>query len=370
MYDAPKKRPADNGGIIQAVIPAKGDEPFVLARKSVFCVSFLTCLICLGLIIAKAVSGGDDTAGEALPVFWEDEYIEGSLYIEPTVIPERPQVIKNTEIIPEYLEYYEINDDVVGWIEIPGTTLDNVVTQYRRFDENGMPTGSNAYYLEHDLYHNYYYDGIIFADWRLSVLEDPTPDNTILFGHNLNNGTKFAPVARYYPYYYNWPTPHINHYVANPVIRFDTLYERREYKVFAAIYAHTEDNRADIIHDVFNYHLVRKFPDKASFYGYITDVLDRSGFYNPDVDIEYGDEIITLSTCYYPLGEHIDSRIAVFARRVRDGESPEVDVSTAWLNPSPLLYDYYYTSQGGSWGGRNWDLSMVKGLEDWLAKQG
>ena len=45
----------------------------------------------------------------------------------------------------------------------------------------------------------------------------------------------------------------------------------------------------------------------------------------------------------------------MFARRVRDGESPEVDTSKAVINPDPLYFKYYYQVNGGEWKGRNWD---------------
>jgi sortase B len=162
----------------------------------------------------------------------------------------------------------------------------------------------------------------------------------------------------------------INYYRNHPVINFSTLYEDNTYKIFAVVFAHTENTGET---DVFDYHRWRDFPDEETFFTFITNVLDRSGFYT-DVDIEYGDEILTLSTCYYPLGLEFDSRVAVFARRLRDGESSEVNVDAAYMNPSPLYFDYYYSRYWGrrsnSWAGRNWDTSKVKGLDEWLAKRG
>ena len=67
-------------------------------------------------------------------------------------------------------------------------------------------------------------------------------------------------------------------------------------------------------------------------------------FYNPDVDLQYGDEVIVLSTCDFTTFAHVkDIRFVVFARRVREGESEEVDTSKYYVNPDPLFYDYYYS---------------------------
>ena len=87
--------------------------------------------------------------------------------------------------------------------------------------------------------------------------------------------------------------------------------------------------------------------------------MDRSVLWT-DVDLQYGDNILTLSTCYYPYTkEKADTRVAVFARKVREGESAEVDVSKAMRNPDPLLFAYEYRVKGGSWGGRKWDSSKL-----------
>ena len=92
--------------------------------------------------------------------------------------------------------------------------------------------------------------------------------------------------------------------------------------------------------------------------------MDRSVLWT-DVDLTYGDSILTLSTCYYPFGkENADTRCAVFARKVRPGESPEVDVSKAVVNNSPLKFTYQYQQEGGSWTGRTWDTSKLLSYTD------
>ena len=56
-----------------------------------------------------------------------------------------------------------------------------------------------------------------------------------------------------------------------------------------------------------------------------------------DVDIKYGDEFITLSTCS---NEFEPSRFVIMARKVREGEDPSVDVSKAYLNPNAKEPDW------------------------------
>ena len=55
------------------------------------------------------------------------------------------------------------------------------------------------------------------------------------------------------------------------------------------------------------------------------------------VDVQKGDQFMTLSTCS---NEFEPSRFIVIGRKVRDGESPEVDTSLAKLNPDAKAPDW------------------------------
>ena len=137
-----------------------------------------------------------------------------------------------------------------------------------------------------------------------------------------------------------------------PTITFNTLYRKSTYKIFAGMLVNTEEKDGE----VFYYLQGRKFKNKAAFDDYVAQILDRTTFYT-DVDLKYGDNLITLSTCILDYG--IDARWVIFGREVREGEDPTVDVSKAYENPDPLYFDYYYNVFGGSWGGRKWDADMI-----------
>ena len=55
------------------------------------------------------------------------------------------------------------------------------------------------------------------------------------------------------------------------------------------------------------------------------------------VDVRYGDEFLTLSTCS---NEFEPSRFVIFARKTRKGEDTEVDTSAAYLNPQAKEPDW------------------------------
>ena len=66
---------------------------------------------------------------------------------------------------------------------------------------------------------------------------------------------------------------------------------------------------------------------------------------NTGVDVLPSDELLTLSTCTY---EFKDARYVVVARKVRKGESADVDTSQASMNPNPLYPDVWYQLFGGT----------------------
>ncbi len=250
------------------------------------------------------------------------------------------------------LEYmYELNSDFVGWLTIEDTPIDMPILQ----------ATDNKFYLEHDFYGRYDYTkvGTSFVDWHVPITETSGPDNIVIYGHNIRTGVGMAKITNYYPARYG----SLDFYLTHPTFEYESIYGGEStYVVFAGMYVNTQTQHGD----VFNYYKFREFNSENTFYQYFEAVMDRSVFYNPNLDIEYGDEFMTLSTCYYPMGMNVDTRFVVFARKLREGESAKIDVSEAYINPSPLYFDYYYTVNGGSWQGRKWPKSLISGYSKWL----
>lgn len=92
----------------------------------------------------------------------------------------------------------EVNPDVLGWIYIPGTNISYPLLQGE----------DNQYYLNYTWDKQAYFVGSIFLECKNSA--DFSDYNTILYGHNLNNGTMFSQLHLYkdqeqwvqYPYVY------------------------------------------------------------------------------------------------------------------------------------------------------------------------
>lgn len=85
------------------------------------------------------------------------------------------------------IDWREQPDEVVAWIEIPGTHIDYPVVQAPQDDPN--------YYLSHDQYGNYDIYGVPFITAECeSGIESP---NVIICAHHMDDGSMFADVASY-----------------------------------------------------------------------------------------------------------------------------------------------------------------------------
>ena len=79
---------------------------------------------------------------------------------------------------------------------------------------------------------------------------------------------------------------------------------------------------------IFDYHNYIELDSKDKYNDFIDNIMLRTQIIT-DVDVQYGDEFLTLSTCS---NEFEPSRFVIFARRTRDGEDTAVDVSAAYVN--------------------------------------
>lgn len=76
-----------------------------------------------------------------------------------------------------------INEDIVGWIEIEGTSINYPILQ----------DNDNLYYLKYNYLKKYNSNGSIFT---LDI--NPFNDSeTLLYGHNMSNGTMFSILGKY-----------------------------------------------------------------------------------------------------------------------------------------------------------------------------
>ena len=319
--------------LIKGIIPWKGDTVGLVIRKLVFIAALIVFLATAIPLLADVLS------------MVKDEQVSkqlSQLYLDAE---DDSEVSENSkEILPSFKKLLEINPDTVGYLKIDGTIIDYPVVK----------TTDNDFYLTHDFYKNESRSGTVMMDYRNKVTKDGHSANMILYGHNMQVGTFFATLGEYWRTMYDqYPEGTKSFYKEHPVIRFDTLYERAEWKIFGfGIY-----NVAESRGEVFGYNLKYDFTSEDDFNDYIINIMDRSDIFT-DVDLKYGDDILTLSTCYWPYENSGNTvRLAIFARKIRDGESSNVNVDNVQVNTYVKRWQWVYDqiSGGYDWAQSNWD---------------
>lgn len=214
----------------------------------------------------------------------------------------------------------EINPETVGWVSIDGTNISLPVVQ--RTGKDG-----NEAYLKIAFDGSANKAGTIFLDRRNILNAHERSDNLILYGHNQKDKTMFGDLANY--------KKNLDYYSQHPVVLFSSNYRADYYKIFAYFVtpAQAAQTRDGVL---FDYHNRLNFKNEAQYNDFMDNVMLRTQIITP-VDVRYGDEFLTLSTCS---NEFYDSRFVVFARRVREGEDEQVDVSQAYLNPNAKEPDW------------------------------
>ncbi len=218
--------------------------------------------------------------------------------------------------LTKFASLWEMNEDIIGWLTIDGTQVNYPVVQ----------TDDNDYYLHKDFSKADNKHGIPFADCRVDISIPST--NIPIYSHNMKDGQMFGELINYQD---------LNYYKQHPVINFDSLYEEGKYKIVGMFIASTLPEHAPN----FEYHNFIQASSDEELMNFANDVLARSLIIT-GVDIQPGDQLITLSTCTYDFKE---ARFAIVARRVREGESETVDTSAAKINPNPVMPKAWYEAK-------------------------
>ena len=174
-----------------------------------------------------------------------------------------------TYININFNELMKVNSDVVAWIRIPDTVIDYPIVQGK----------DNQEYLHKNIYNKYLYAGTIFINSQNST--DFTDKNTIIYGHNMKDGSMFAT---------------LNNYISK-----ESYYKEHKY---VQIYTKTRKSTYCIV----GYQLVQDSCDRYTIYfndnqDYI-DLLDEisTNTIKKCEEIDINKNIITLSTCHGAAG--------------------------------------------------------------------
>ncbi len=180
--------------------------------------------------------------------------------------------------VVDFAALAQINPDVVAWLEGGDGIIDYPVVQ----------GADNDHYLTHLFSGEPNKLGSLFVDYR--VKGDFTDKNTVIYGHNMKDGSMFASLTGYQSQSY---------YDSKPVMRLYTPQGAYDIQLFAGILAGGDDA---FIH--------LSFQDDADFLAY-TDSLKAASTFQSDIAVGPQDRIITLSTCSYDFD---NARYALFGR--------------------------------------------------------
>ncbi len=213
---------------------------------------------------------------------------------EDAPAPTEPETVEITDpktgqkrtILKEFASLYAMNSDLVGWLTIPGTPIDYPVMQtpdsidyylYRNFDKEDSKRGC--------LYAREVCD--VFAP----------SDNITIYGHRMRDGSMFARLDKYMEQAY---------FAENPYLFFDTIEQKHTYKILSVFLTTATVGQG------FSYHTFVDADDKEEFDQFVNRCKDLA-LYDTGVEAEYGDKLITLSTCEY---SQTNGRLVVVAKRM------------------------------------------------------
>lgn len=191
-------------------------------------------------------------------------------------------------VLPELAELYQQNGDLAGWIRIEDTNINYPV----------MHTPDNPdFYLKHGFDKEYSDYGCPYVQENCDV-QLPS-DNVILYGHHMKNGSMFADLEKF---------KNQDFWQEHKTISFSTVTDRYEYEIISVFKTFVYSDSPE----AFKYYHFVNAETPEDFSAYI-DRCKELALYETGVSAEYGDKLITLSTCEY---SRTNGRLVVVAKRI------------------------------------------------------
>lgn len=164
-----------------------------------------------------------------------------------------------------------INDDVVGWIQVPGTVINYPVYQ----------GDDNDYYLNTNAHGVYGIGGQIFMDYE-NQAPGMIDEQTLIYGHHLKNGSMFKQIA---------DMDNQEFFDGIDTVWYVTEDANYEFMPLFVYYTTPDDSAARTVN----------FASEEEFHSYLSDLLGKAVTKNADAQtiINGTSHVMTLSTCNY-----------------------------------------------------------------------
>ena len=192
-------------------------------------------------------------------------------------------IVLDPEVSPIEVDFTALqqrNSDIVGWLYCPNTVINYPIVQ----------TDDNMFYLHRDIDGNYSSYGTLFVECLCQKgFQD---DNTIVYGHHMNDGKMLAKLVDYtYQSYYD----------EHPVLYLNTPDLNYRIELFAGFVTSMDSDIYTI-----------NFSSDVEYTEWLETCIAQSKF-TSDVDVKAGDQLCTLSTCTY---DYDDARFVVLGKMV------------------------------------------------------
>ena len=171
--------------------------------------------------------------------------------------------------VVDFEALWETGPDIIGWITLPETVINYPVTQ----------TDDNEYYLHHLYDGTYNKTGCLFAAYENQA--DFSDRNTIVYGHNMRDGSMFATLNKY---------DEQSYYDGHPQMYLVTPGGGYVVEIFTAFVAKPGESGSDTS----PWRL--SFKDDGAYTTWLSEMAGRSVI-KTDVTVTSSDKVLTLSTC-------------------------------------------------------------------------
>lgn len=233
--------------------------------KAIFVLLIIACLICVAVVGIYLLK---DKKEEQQAVEQHEQLVEE---VVETVEEAEAAIEDEKAALPiDFESLWEINPEIYAWIQIPDTNIDYPVLQHMDEDQ--------SYYLTRDIYGNTTSEGSIYTEYYNSkTFMDP---NTILYGHNMKNGSMFHNIRYFTKQDYFNEHQELYIYLPDSVLKYEII----------ACYEY--DDR----------HLLASFDfwDEGIYAEYLEEILNprsMSAIVREGVSLTTEDKLVTLSTC-------------------------------------------------------------------------
>ena len=230
----------------------------------VICYSIALIMMVAGIYTILMYKSGDDDYEALLKHYITDESEDsGRERTESEIQAKEDEGIYLPDI--DHAGLYAENNDYIGWIRYEAAGIDYPVVK----------STDNAFYLHRNFHKSYEFHGCIFIDSANNEnLLDP---NTIIYGHNMRNGSMFGSLSRLQR------QSRLDENDTFYIYRADGAYE---YKVFSV-------RTVSVNSDCYTL-----FTDRDELFAkWITSMMNASADASKKTMLSAEDSIVTLSTC-------------------------------------------------------------------------